>query len=245
MNRPLVTIVTIARDEAASIGRTLDSVQSQSYERVESIVVDGGSRDGTYDIAVEHPVNCRVIRQTTRGISAAFNDGVTNANGSHLLFLNAGDWLLDPDAIASLVKVAAMSDGIELVAGRARLLTEADHRVCGTYPPEPPSLGRLDRYCSLAHPATLVSASTFDQIGTYDPSFSVAMDYELWLRCRSAGLRLVAVDREIAAHVRGGISTTNKSRARVENVRARRKNGVRRIAIDAAHLALASISRSR
>lgn len=236
-----VSVVTIARNEASTIARTLDSIHEQSYGSFESIVVDGGSEDETYSIAEQHPVAPRMIRQSSSGISNAFNEGARAATGDFVLFLNAGDWLLDRDAITSLMSAASSNPGAEIVTGRARLLAEGTHAPCGTYPPEPPSLARLDRYCSIAHPATVVAATAFRKVGLFDTSFRVAMDYELWLRCRAAGIELAAIDREISAHVRGGISTTNKARARRENVRARRQNGVRKTVVDSAHLLLSLV----
>ncbi len=91
---PLVSIITVALNAAASIERTIDSVQAQSLPSIEHIFVDGASTDGTLEIIRRkaRPQDYW-ISEKDRGISDAFNKGLAMARGRYLLILNADDWL--------------------------------------------------------------------------------------------------------------------------------------------------------
>ena len=47
---PKISVVTVVRNGAATIGQTIESVLSQSWRNKEYIIIDGGSTDGTIDI---------------------------------------------------------------------------------------------------------------------------------------------------------------------------------------------------
>src|SRR5258708_7976791 len=92
-----VTVVIPAYNAEATLDQTLQSLRAQTYAAWNAIVVDDGSRDGTFAIAEKiaraNP-RVRIIRQTNAGESAARNAGLAEATGEWLVFLDADDWLL-------------------------------------------------------------------------------------------------------------------------------------------------------
>ncbi len=93
---PLVTVVVPVRDERADIGACLDSIRTQSERRLEVLVVDGGSRDGTREVVAR--VGCddprvRLVDNPAGGIPQALNIGLTAA---------AADWLVRVDAHSTI-----------------------------------------------------------------------------------------------------------------------------------------------
>ncbi len=92
---PLVSIVCVfcnARDEIAGV---IDSILAQATDRIEIIVVDGGSTDGTRELLREFDARLDYwVSEPDRGIYDAMNKGVAAATGTYLLHLNAGDRLL-------------------------------------------------------------------------------------------------------------------------------------------------------
>lgn len=87
VKKPLVSIIIPSLNEERYIGRTLDSIEKQSYKNYEVIVVDGNSKDRTRDIAKRY--GCKVIIEKRRGIGLARNVGARIAKGEILLFLDA------------------------------------------------------------------------------------------------------------------------------------------------------------
>ena len=111
------TVVTITFNAEAVLQRTLGSVQQQTHEDVEHLIIDGASTDGTLRLAEQYKsqsdASARghkvIIRsEPDDGIYHAMNKGLTQASGDYILYLNAGDSF--PQA-----------DTLELVAHRCRL----------------------------------------------------------------------------------------------------------------------------
>ena len=101
---PDVSFVFPARDEAASLGDTLESIREldTAYE-CEIVVVDGGSRDGTAKIGREYGAS--VLEQRGSGIAEARNQGAASANGEWLAFVDA-DTILRPTYLTELLGFA-------------------------------------------------------------------------------------------------------------------------------------------
>ena len=96
---PLVSVVTPSLNQAAYIEEAILSVREQDYPRIEHIVVDGGSTDGTLEILRRHP---HVVwsSEPDEGQADALNKGFARARGTVLGWLNADDRYL-PGAVSA------------------------------------------------------------------------------------------------------------------------------------------------
>ena len=84
-----ISIITICRNIATTIERTLKSIVNQSFQNFEWIVIDGNSNDGTYEILQKYESRINtLIHEPDRGIYNAMNKGIKKAHGEYLLFLN-------------------------------------------------------------------------------------------------------------------------------------------------------------
>jgi glycosyltransferase involved in cell wall biosynthesis len=93
-SEPLVTAIIPTFNRAGVVGEAIDSVLQQTYSKVEVIVVDDGSTDGTPAMLRRYGNAIRVITQENAGPSAARNRGIACANGSIVAFLDSDDlWL--------------------------------------------------------------------------------------------------------------------------------------------------------
>ena len=97
-----VSVITPCYNGARYLQQTLESAARQTRPPLEIIVIDDGSADDSAAIAERFGPPVRVFRQDNRGESAARNRGISEARGSHVLFLDADD-LLAPAAIERLV----------------------------------------------------------------------------------------------------------------------------------------------
>lgn len=78
---PLVSIITVCRNAAATIQATLDSVVAQTYPNIEYLVIDGVSTDATLELVGNCPAVTRVVSEPDKGIADAFNKGIALAQG--------------------------------------------------------------------------------------------------------------------------------------------------------------------
>lgn len=93
-----ISVVTINYNNVKGLKRTLDSVNAQTCDDYELVIVDGGSNDGSKAIieeyAVNHP-NVTWISEPDKGIYNAMNKGVRMSSGEYCIFMNSGDSFYD------------------------------------------------------------------------------------------------------------------------------------------------------
>ena len=89
----MISIITVTYNNFQDLYRTLNSLEN--VEGIEKIVVNGGKCAKTKKYLSNF--DGIVISEPDKGISDAFNKGVSNANGENVMFLNSGDVLLSPD----------------------------------------------------------------------------------------------------------------------------------------------------
>lgn len=170
---PRFSIITVVKNDAHKIARTIESVISQEYEDYEYIVVDGGSSDDTLEVIRRYDGHIDYwVSEPDRGISDAFNKGIVLSTGGYIQMLNSGDTLIDPNVLSFL------SDRcIEpIITGFARF--EAS-----TVPPKMLKNSDALRVRSMiSHQASFVRRDVYERVGLYNLDFTIRMDYEFWLR---------------------------------------------------------------
>lgn len=184
---PLVSVVTICRDAARTIARTIDSVQAQAFPSLEHVIVDGGSTDGTTEIvrARLRPQD-HLLREPDRGISDALNKGVALARGRYIQFAHADDWL-SPDQIKLAVAALEPSEA-DFVFGD--LIFYENGAPSFRYRGDPDYARSLHRRMpALNHPTVLARRRSFERIGLFSLSYRCAMEYDWFLRLHRAGGR--------------------------------------------------------
>jgi len=91
-NFPIVSIITIVKNDSENLERTIKSVIAQTYNNIEYIIIDGGSTDNTIKIIQRYEKNIfNWISEPDNGIYDAMNKGIKIAKGKWIVFLNAGD----------------------------------------------------------------------------------------------------------------------------------------------------------
>ncbi|SFV31332.1 glycosyltransferase family 2 protein [Thermoflavifilum thermophilum] len=94
----LFTIITVTRNGAKTLMRTLQSVANQRFTDYEHLVIDGGSTDNTVELlsqfAIQHPA-LRYISEPDRGTYDAINKGIRMACGEIIALLHADDFYAD------------------------------------------------------------------------------------------------------------------------------------------------------
>jgi glycosyltransferase involved in cell wall biosynthesis len=211
--RPLVSVVTPTLNQAAFIEETLQSVERQDYPRIEHIVVDGGSTDGTLDILRRW--GGRWISEPDDGQGRALQKGIDLTNGEILGWLNSDD-LYAPGAIKRAV---AGLESAELVYGDARIIDRdgVDQGLAGNV--EPFDLWRLVNVTDfIVQPAAFFTRSAYASAGGIDPSLHYCLDYDLWIRLGRAFPVRYIPEVLALARVHGDAKTANGGVRRLDEI---------------------------
>jgi glycosyltransferase involved in cell wall biosynthesis len=213
---PLVSIVTVVLNGARHIEQTIASVLSQRYPRIEYLVIDGGSTDGTIDILKRHEKALTWISRKDGGMWFAMNEGIRRAQGDLVGLIHSDDWY-EPDALEIAAGEFEASGRAAIVYGLTRYYDERGLDMILSY-----DHSRLPERM-INHPSCFVPKAVYDRIGVFDTRYRVAADYELLLRAFRLGVPFRHVERILANFRHGGFSSRNSSSADV--LRAQRDHG--------------------
>ncbi|MBY3515015.1 glycosyltransferase [Rhizobium laguerreae] len=183
--QPLVSIVMPTRNHAHFIRQSIDSVISQSYAKIELLVMDGASTDNTVEILKEYGNRIRWISEPDKGQADAINKGMELVSGDILAYLNSDDILL-PGAVARAVRYFSDHPECDIVYGNADYI-DVNGVVTGSYATAEYTFERLMHDCCVCQPAAFWKRRIVDRIGPFDASLQTAMDYEYWLRMATSG----------------------------------------------------------
>ena len=222
---PILSVITVVKDDPIELGHTLESVRDQdlSGEKTQSweiIVVDGSTPRLEHITLNAGITQIRYCHQKPDGIYSAMNFGADKALGDYLLFLNAGDTLANSAVLGALIEQLehnrpqwafgrvdfTSESGRSLVEPEWDYTTEADHLFArGLFP---------------SHQGTVMSRELLQNLGGFDQSFAIASDYQLMLRAHHRAQPL-ALGFVIAHFQQGGASTVHWRAAISEFHRAR------------------------
>jgi len=172
---PRLSLCLVVRDAAQDLRRTLASFEGQLHDLralpAEVVVVDGDSRDGSGQLAADWATRSGLAfsghRQRPRGIYPAMNLAWQQASGTWLLFINAGDLLLDVRPLAGLLE-AADRDGIDSV-----------QCVAAIFPPGCSWAAVFSQPPVACHQSLLYRRSLHRSLGPYDERLGLCADLVL------------------------------------------------------------------
>lgn len=181
----LITIITINYNHAMGLARTLNSVSVQDVvENVQHIIVDGGSTDGSKDIAaayVDKHNNTLLISETDSGIYNAMNKGLALAKNKYVGFLNSGDVLFDNQCLKKVSDLIESEDDIDVIYSDI-VFTDRSGRISRVWRPGSFARWKLFLGWMPPHPLTLVSTETVRSHCGFNEKFFISADYDLMLR---------------------------------------------------------------
>lgn len=116
------TLVTVTYNAEKTIGRTLQSVESQSFGDMEHIIMDGASTDGTIAMAEDYKKrnperSITIVSERDSGLYDAMNKAIGKARGEFVCFLNAGDKLHAADTLEKIAAVALQHPDAGVIYG--------------------------------------------------------------------------------------------------------------------------------
>jgi glycosyltransferase involved in cell wall biosynthesis len=179
---PLVSIVTPSFNQARYLESTIRSMLGQEYPRLEYIIVDGGSTDGSVEVIKKYEGQLAWwVSEKDRGQTDAINKGFLQAGGEIFAWLNSDD-TYEPGAVGEAVRFLIEHPEVAMVYSDCNYIDE-EGRVIGRFPAAQTDYRRLRQgYVHIPQQTMFFRAHYWKELGPLDPSFYFAMDYDLWTR---------------------------------------------------------------
>jgi glycosyltransferase involved in cell wall biosynthesis len=193
----LVSVITPCYNAAPFVAETIEAVAAQRYPgRVEHIVLDDGSTDGSWSAIERFGDRVRAVRlPENRGGSHARNQGVALARGAYLMFLDADD-VISPETIGFLVEAIRDRPGaigacpwLRLQQAAGGEWDEAPSEI--PFPLPVDALRAWMEGCWVPPCAILWRRDTYDRTGGWDERITLNDDGDLMMRALAGGAYIV------------------------------------------------------
>jgi GT2 family glycosyltransferase len=178
--------VTPSYNQADFLEQTLRSVLEQDYPRVEYLVADGGSTDGSVEILKKYAGGLAWwVSEKDRGQGDAINKGLTRASGEIFAWLNSDDYYL-PGAVSSAVAAFKENPEALLVYGNM-LAVDGNGQALNVLKYGQYSLEDLLCFQIVGQPAVFFRREAYESAGKLDITFHYMLDHHLWIRIARQG----------------------------------------------------------
>lgn len=208
-----LSIITINRNNAAGLRKTMESVFLQTYKDFEYIVVDGASTDESVEVIKKYdqqisnsqsPISFTWISEPDTGIYNAMNKGIKMSNGEYCLFLNSGDFLIAENVLTRVFDEKSEADIIN-----ARCNVSNKGNVVWTSPYIPQVTLKDLYFVGIPHQSTFIKHTLFDKYGMYREDFRYNSDIDFWYKTIAFGeVTTRGVDIVISDYNMDGLSST-------------------------------------
>ena len=204
----------------------------QDWPKVEHIVIDGASTDGTGKIIKEfEPKLAKIISKPDQGIYDAMNKGLSLTGGDIICFLNSDDYYASPN-ILSRVATQMQKQNLDALIGDVGFFHETQqYRMVRRYRSDRFTPERLAWGWMPAHPGLFLRKSVTDRVGHFNTDYKIAGDYEYIIRTfYGYSLRYEYLSEVVVNMQLGGASTAGlraKIQLNKEILRACRENGIK------------------
>jgi glycosyltransferase involved in cell wall biosynthesis len=219
---PSVAVVTVCLNARNDIEKTIRSVTGQRYPSLEYLILDGGSTDGTVDVIRQYESELAYWTSSPDdGVYPAMQKSLHRVKSEWVLFMNAGDFFLSPNALRRLFETTP--ETAEVVYGHHiyrhtnevdELRLASDFRWMWSRLQE----GQFDVEYPAgfpAHQATAVRARLLREL-EFDPFFRIAADHDLLWRAWRRGAKFFHSDEIVSVYVGGGFSAQQFGRCKQE-----------------------------
>ena len=200
---PKLTVITIVYNNVRDIERTINSVINQTYKKIEYIIIDGKSTDGTLAIIEKYKERIsKIVSEPDKGIYDAMNKGLALATGDYVLFMNSGDEIYDEHTVEDVLNTAP---GADIYYGETEMYND-NWESLGKRRHEAPDQFDWKSFkygMSISHQAIYVRRSI---TSPYDLNYKYSSDIDWIIKAAKKASNIVNVHRYVAKYLVGGMS---------------------------------------
>lgn len=205
-----VTIITVCRNHAKELEKTIQSVENQTWQKKEYIVIDGASTDETLEVIQQHGDSItQWISEPDQGIYDAMNKGIRLAQGQWVIFMNAGDTFASTDTLQRVFQESQEADVIYGDVIKWEHVKKA----------EPPHNAHRMFFC---HQSAFVKTSCLREF-PFDTRHRMSADFKQIKQLYLSGKSFRQLDFPVAVFDTQGVSNTSRSAGLYDNIRVIRE----------------------
>jgi glycosyltransferase involved in cell wall biosynthesis len=181
---PLISVIVAVLNGSKTLQQCIESIANQTYRKIEIIVIDGGSKDGSVAILeLNREKIAYWISEKDTGVYNAWNKGLRKSRGEWIIFLGADDYFLNDLVMEQIaIRLETIPNEFRLVYSRVMLIGVDGEAIFSVGEPWDIGRDRFKKGVCLPHQGVVHRRSLFDQNGKFDESFRIGGDYELMLR---------------------------------------------------------------
>ncbi|MFA0052399.1 glycosyltransferase family 2 protein [Vibrio breoganii] len=178
-----VSIITATYNSAKTIFDTLRSLEEQTYQDIEYIIIDGASKDNTLKVIQSQCSRVStVISENDQGIYDALNKGIKAATGDVVGFLHSDDLFAYPEAVQDIVDTFLKNDSQAIYADLEYVAKDDTDKTVRLWTSGDYARNDLKKGWMPPHPTFYMKRELYEQYGLFDLSFKIAADYDSLLR---------------------------------------------------------------
>jgi len=200
---PKLTVITIVYNNVRDIERTIKSVLNQTQKKIEYIIIDGKSTDGTLEIIEKYKTHIsKIVSEPDKGIYDAMNKGLAMAEGDYVLFMNSGDEIYDEHTVED---VFASSPGADIYYGETEMYND-NWESLGRRRHEAPENFDWKSFrfgMNVSHQAIYIKRSI---TVPYDLTYKYSSDIDWIIKAAKKSSNIINVHRYVAKYLVGGMS---------------------------------------
>ena len=215
-----LSIITINRNNAVGLEKTLQSVATQTFKEFEYIVIDGASTDGSVEVIGKFErqfAHLKWVSEPDTGIYNAMNKGIRMASGDYIQILNSADCLAAEDVTERMLVALEKACNPSILYGNmVKCFPDGHHMVDKSFSGlEITMLGMFTG--TLNHDPAYIRRDLFVKYGFYDESLKIVSDWKWYLQAIILGSEKPQyVDLDVTLFDMTGISESNKELDRIE-----------------------------
>lgn len=206
---PMFSVITVTYNAEKVLEDTIQSVIAQTYHRIEYIIVDGASKDGTLRIVDKYRAHIHtVISEPDKGLYDAMNKGIAAATGDYLCFLNAGDCFHENDTLQKMVHTITGKELPDILYGETALVNEQRHfiRMRRLSTPEELTWKSFKQGMLVCHQAFFAKRTLAEP---YNLHYRYSADYDWCIRIMKKARTLHNTHLTVIDYLDEGLTTQN------------------------------------
>jgi glycosyltransferase len=206
-----ISIITATFNSAASIIDAISSVEKQSYNLIEHIIIDGASKDETIQLIKQMPNRVsKLISEPDKGIYDALNKGIKLVTGDVIGVLHSDDEFHEPDVLEKVMNIFQTTNADIVYGDLVYVEKKKSKKIIRYWTNKSFKFLMLNFGWMPPHTAKFFKKEVFEKHGVYDASLKIAADYDFLLRIfKDPDLQKVHLPSILIRMRLGGASNNN------------------------------------